>query len=52
MSLLSSAIPEFLGSIAATVAVAAVRWSVNAARARASRTRQAEIIQESGPTGS
>lgn len=50
MSLLANAVPEFLGSIAATVAVGIVRWSASAVRARGSRARQAGTTQDPGPT--
>lgn len=49
MSLFANAVPEFLGSITATVAVAVVRWIASAARARALRARQAGTTQESEP---
>ncbi|WP_432159014.1 hypothetical protein [Streptomyces sp. bgisy153] len=51
MSLFANAVPEFLGSIAATVAVTVVRWGASALRARASRARQAGTTRESGPAG-
>ncbi|NUK84931.1 hypothetical protein [Streptomyces lunaelactis] len=37
MSMLVDALPEFLGSIAATITVSVVRWSASALRGRTSR---------------
>ena len=49
MSMLANAVPEFLGSIAATLTVAVVRWSASALRARASRAPQSRGPEESEP---
>lgn len=37
MHLLADALPEFLGSVAATLLVALIRWTVSTLRARAGR---------------
>jgi hypothetical protein len=49
ISVLANAVLEFLGSIAATLTVAGVRWSASALRARASRTPQSRRAEESEP---
>lgn len=46
MSVLVNALPEFLGSLTATLTVAVVRWSARALCTRASGARQPRETEE------
>lgn len=47
MTVLANAVPEFLGSIAATLTVAVVRWSASVLRVRVSRAPQSRGTEDS-----